>query len=167
MVEQKLRELGFYLPEAAKPVAVYVPGVLADGLLFTSGQLPFADGEIKYQGRLGEDLTTAQGQAAAQLCALNCLAVIKQLVGDLNQVERIVKVVGFVSSAPGFYEQPQVINGASNLLGQVFGQIGEHARSAVGVSALPLNAAVELEMVVKVRSTVNSSLKSLGSSSTD
>ena len=153
MVEQKLRELGFTLPEAAKPVAVYVPGVMTDGLLFTSGQLPLADGEIKYRGRLGEDLTTAQGQAAAQLCALNCLAVIKQLVGNLNRVEKIVKVVGYVSSAPGFYEQPQVINGASNLLGQVFGENGWHARSAVGVSALPLNAAVELEMVVKLRTT--------------
>lgn len=155
MVEQRLRELGYTLPESVKPAAVYVPGVLADGLLFTSGQLPVVDGEIKYQGRLGEDLTTAQGQAAAQLCALNGLAVIKQLIGDLNQVEQIVKVVGYVSSAPGFYEQSQVINGASDLLGQVFGQSGRHARSAVGVSALPLNVAVELEMVVKVRPTVD------------
>ena len=153
MVEQKLRELGLLLPEVPKPVAAYVPGVLADGLVFTSGQLPIVNGELKYKGRLGEDLSSANGYEAAQQCALNCLAVIKQLAGSLNQVEKIVKVVGYVNSAPGFYEQPQVINGASNLLGQVFGEKGLHARSAVGVSALPLNAAVELELVVKVRLT--------------
>jgi enamine deaminase RidA (YjgF/YER057c/UK114 family) len=151
MVEDKLRELGYSLPEVSRPVAAYVPGVLVDGMVYTSGQLPLVNGKVTYPGRLGEDLSVSQGYEAARLCALNCLAVVKQLVGSLNRVEKIVKVVGYVNCAPGFNEQPKVINGASELLGQVFGEIGQHARSAVGVSALPLEASVELEMVVKVK----------------
>lgn len=147
-VEQKLSELGVVLPEAAKPVGAYVPAVRSGNLIFTAGQVPLLNGEIKYAGKVGIDVSEEEAFAAARICAVNCLAAIKRLTGSLDNIRQIVKVVGFVNCAPDFTAQPKVINGASELLGQLFA--GGHARSAVGVSALPLNAAVELEMVVEV-----------------
>ncbi|MCL4441728.1 MAG: RidA family protein [Firmicutes bacterium] len=151
MFEDKLKEKGIDLPPVARPVAAYVPAVLVDKYVYTSGQIPFVEGELKYKGRVGGDLSDKEGYAAARICALNCLSAVRSVAGSLDNIERIVKVTGFVNSAQGFSGQPGVINGASELLGQVFGEAGRHARSAVGVSELPLNAAVEVEMVVKLR----------------
>lgn len=151
-VEDKLKEMGLALPAAPKPVAAYVPAVVTDdGYVYTSGQIPFANGELIFKGKVGGALDESQGYAAAQICALNCLSVIKAAVGSLDRIERVVKVTGFVASAPGFNMQPKVVNGASELLGKLFGAKGEHARSAVGVSELPLDAAVEVEMIVKIK----------------
>ncbi|QGG47272.1 RidA family protein [Heliorestis convoluta] len=151
-VETKLQEMGLTVPEAPKPVAAYVPALRVGDYIYTSGQIPFVNGELKYKGKVGKDLTPEDAYEAAKICCLNCLSVIKGQVGDLNQVKQIVKVVGFVNSGPGFQGQPGVINGASELLGQVFGTKGQHARSAVGVNELPLDAAVEVEMIVQVSS---------------
>ena len=148
-VAERLAELGLTLPPVAAPVAAYVPAVVDGGLVWTSGQLPFVDGALPATGVVGdgEGLVPAQDAAQlARLCALNALAAIGS-VADLDDVRRIVKVVGFVASAPGFAGQPSVVNGASELLGQVFGDAGRHARSAVGVAALPLGAPVEVEVV--------------------
>jgi enamine deaminase RidA (YjgF/YER057c/UK114 family) len=148
-VADRLAELGLTLPAVAAPVAAYVPAVVDGGLVWTSGQLPFAEGALPATGVVGdgEGLVPAQDAAhLARLCALNALAAIGS-VADLDDVRRIVKVVGFVASAPGFTGQPGVVNGASELLGQVFGDAGRHARSAVGVAALPLGAPVEVEVV--------------------
>lgn len=149
--EQKITELGLSIPEVAKPVAAYVPAVKVGDYVYTSGQIPFISGELKYKGKVGSDVTAEDGYEAAKVCALNCLAAIKSVVGNLDSVEKIVKIVGFVNSANGFNMQPKVVNGASELIGQIFGKSGEHARSAVGVSELPLDAAVEVEMIVKVK----------------
>lgn len=149
--EAKLQELGLKVPEVAKPVAAYVPAVKVGDYVYTSGQIPFVEGKLKYVGKVGKDLSLEEGYEAAKVCALNCLAAVKCVIGSLDKVEQIVKVVGFVNSAPGFADQPKVVNGASELIGQVFGTAGEHARSAVGVAELPLNAAVEVEMIVKVK----------------
>lgn len=151
MFEDKLKEIGMSLPPVAKPVAAYVPAVLVDKYVYTSGQIPFVEGELKYKGRVGGDLTDQEGYEAARICVLNCLSAVKSVAGSLDNIERIVKVTGFVNSAPGFSGQPGVINGASELLGRIFGEAGRHARSAVGVSELPLNAAVEVEMIVKLK----------------
>ncbi|QBS37931.1 RidA family protein [Thermaerobacter sp. FW80] len=148
--ERRLEELGLALPPVAPPVAAYVPGVLEDGWLYVSGQLPLREGQVLYRGKVGRDVTPDDGYAAARLCALNALAVVRAVAGSLDRVVRVVKVVGFVNSAPGFTGQPQVVNGASELLGQVFGERGRHARSAVGVAELPLDAAVEVEAVFRV-----------------
>ena len=148
-VADRLAELGLTLPPVAAPVAAYVPAVVDGALIWTSGQLPFVDGALPATGLVGdgEGLVPAQDAAQlARLCALNALAAIGS-VADLDSVRRIVKVVGFVASAPGFAGQPVVVNGASELLGQVFGVAGRHARSAVGVAALPLGAPVEVEVV--------------------
>ncbi|GAW92280.1 RidA family protein [Calderihabitans maritimus] len=151
MIEEKLKELGLQLPEAPEPLAAYVPAVKVDKWVYTAGQIPLIGGSLKYRGKLGRDLTVEEGYKAAEICALNCLSVIKAAVGSLDQIERIVKVVGFVNSAPGFIEQPKVINGASELLGKLFGEAGQHARSAVGVNELPADAPVEIEMIVKLK----------------
>lgn len=148
--EQRLAELGIELPATPRPVAAYVPGVRTGNLVFTSGQVSFAGGELTYQGKVGRELTLEQGREAARLCALNALAVVRDLAGGLDRVKRIVKLLVFVNSAPGFADQPQVANGASELLLEIFGDAGRHARSAVGCSELPLNAAVEVEMVVEL-----------------
>ena len=150
-VEDKLKELGIQVPEAAKPVAAYVPAVKSGDTVYTSGQIPFVAGELKFKGKVGSEISTEQGYEAAKVCAINCLAAIKSLIGSLDQIENVVKVVGFVNSAPGYSEQPKVINGASELIGKVFGPAGSHARSAVGVAELPLDAAVEVEMIVKIK----------------
>ncbi|MCX7780658.1 MAG: RidA family protein [Negativicutes bacterium] len=149
--ENKLKELGIQIPEAAKPVAAYVPAVKSGNYIYTSGQIPLVAGDLKYKGKVGKDLPLEQGYEAAKVCAINCLAAIKSLTGTLDAIESVVKVVGFVNSAPGFTDQPKVVNGASELIGNVFGQAGAHARSAVGVAELPLDAAVEVEMIVKVK----------------
>ncbi|MDO5411479.1 MAG: RidA family protein [Lachnospiraceae bacterium] len=149
-IEEKMKELGYVLPQAPKPVAAYVPGVQDGCLVYTSGQLPTENG-VLHKGKLGENMTIEEGYEAARLSALNCLGVLKSMVGDLDRVERIVKVVGFVNSTPDFESQPKVVNGASELLGEIFGDAGKHARSAVGVNSLPLGAACEIEIVAHVR----------------
>jgi len=148
--EERLAELGLEVPEVVPPVAVYVPAVRSGNQVFTSGQLPMRDGELMATGVVGTDVTAEQAYECAQQCALNAIAAVKSQVGDLSNVKRVVKVVGFVASAPGFTGQPGVINGASELLGKVFGDAGVHARSAVGVAALPLGAPVEVEILVEV-----------------
>ncbi|MCF8262760.1 MAG: RidA family protein [Melioribacteraceae bacterium] len=150
-IEEKLKELGHQLPEIAKPLASYIPATVVDGFVYTSGQVPILKGELIYKGKVGSDLTLNEGQMAAQMCILNCLAAIKGEIGDLDKIERIVKLTVFVQSAEGFTDQPKVANGASDLLQQVFGDAGKHARSAVGVIHLPIGSAVEIEMIAKIR----------------
>ena len=150
-VDSKLAELGLTLPPPAAPVASYLPAVEAGGLLHVSGQLPFKDGAVM-TGRLGGDVNLAYGQEAAQRCALMLVAQIKAALGGLHRVERIVKLGVFVNSAPGFTDQPKVANGASDLMFALFGDAGRHARSAVGVSVLPLGAAVEIDAIVQITS---------------
>jgi enamine deaminase RidA (YjgF/YER057c/UK114 family) len=149
-VHARLAELGLDLPEAAAPVAAYVPTVTAGGLMHISGQLPFKDGAVM-TGRLGEDRDLAYGQEAAQRCGLMLVAQIEKALGGFDRVERIVKLGVFVNSAPGFTEQPQVANGASELMEQLFGEAGRHARAAVGVAVLPRGAAVEIDAIVAVK----------------
>ncbi|MDX9872584.1 MAG: RidA family protein [Clostridia bacterium] len=150
-VEEKIKAMGLELPDVPKPLAAYVPGVKADNVIYTSGQIPLVKGELKYKGKVGKDLTEQEGYEAAKVCVLNCLSIIKDLTGDLDKVEQVIKVNGFVASAPDFNMQPKVINGASELLKEVFGDKGIHARAAVGVNELPINAACEVELIVKVR----------------
>lgn len=149
-VEERLKEQGITLPQPAAPAANYVSVVRTGNLLFTAGQLPFVDGKLKASGLLGRDLDVAEGREAARLCAVNVLAQAKAAVGDLERIARIVKLTVFVASAPDFTEQPAVANGASDLLVTVLGDKGRHARSAVGMAALPLNAPVEVEAVIEV-----------------
>lgn len=151
MFEEKLKELGIELPVTPKPVAAYVPAVQVDKYVYTSGQIPFVNGELKYKGKVGEQLNETEGYEAAKICAINCLSAAKGITGSLDKIEKVVKVTGFVNSAPGFSAQPKVINGASELLGQVFGDAGSHARSAVGVSELPLDVPVEVEIIFKLK----------------
>lgn len=148
--EERLVELGLELPGVVPPVAAYVPAVRSAGLVWTSGQLPMVDGALTATGKVGAEVDPDTARALAQRCALNALAAVKAEVGELTAVHRVVKVVGFVASAPDFTGQPQVVNGASELLGDVFGDAGRHARSAVGVAVLPLDAPVEVELVVEV-----------------
>lgn len=148
--EERLAELGLELPGAVPPVAAYVPALRDGDLVWTSGQLPMVDGELAATGKVGAEVDPDTAKQLALRCALNALAAVKAEVGDLSAVRRVVKVVGFVASAPGFTGQPQVVNGASELLGEVFGDAGRHARSAVGVAVLPLDAPVEVEVVVRV-----------------
>jgi len=145
----RLRELGIELPEVVKPLASYVPAVRSGNLVYTSGQLPMQAGKLAATGKIGADVTPEHGKELARICALNALAAVDSLVG-LDEITQVVKVVGFVASAPGFNGQPGVINGASHLLGEVFADRGTHARSAVGVAELPLDAPVEVELVVEV-----------------
>jgi enamine deaminase RidA (YjgF/YER057c/UK114 family) len=149
-VGDRLAELGLTLPAVAAPVASYIPAVRSGAHVWTSGQLPFVDGKLAATGKVGAEVEAGAAKQLAATCALNALAAIAAEIGDLDQVRRVVKVVGFVASAPSFFGQPGVINGASELLGQVFGEAGKHARSAVGVAVLPLDAPVEVEVVVEV-----------------
>ena len=152
-VEARLAELGLSVPDVAAPVAVYVPAVRDGKHIQTSGQLPFVAGELAGTGKVGADgglVSADDAKALAQVCALNAIAAVKSVVGDLDKVTRVVKVVGFVASDPSFTGQPGVVNGASELLGRAFGDAGVHARSAVGVAVLPLDAPVEVEIVVTV-----------------
>ena len=148
--EERLAELGLSVPEVAKPVAAYVPAVISGDLVFTSGQLPMKNGELMLTGKVGGEVSPEEATACAQQCALNAIAAVKSKIGDLDQVVQIVKVVVFVASTPDFTGQPQVANGASELLGKVFGDAGIHARSAVGVPVLPLDSPVEVEIIVRV-----------------
>ena len=148
-VEQKLQELGLTLPEVATPAGAYVPAVISGNLVFTAGQIPLVDGKLMATGKVGDEITPEFAKEIAQRCALNALAAVKSVIGDLARVKRVVKVVGFVASTPEFTGQPGVINGASELLGAVFGDAGLHARSAVGVAVLPLDAPVEVELIVE------------------
>ena len=151
-IEQRLIELGSPLPEVAKPVAAYVPSVVSGNLVFTSGQLPFKDGALIAAGKVGESaglIDPAEAKLLARQSALNALAAIKMVIGDLDRVTRIVKVVGFVASVPEFTGQPGVMNGASEFLVEVFGDNGVHARSAVGVPSLPLDSSVEVELIAE------------------
>ncbi|MCV7259578.1 RidA family protein [Mycobacterium shimoidei] len=148
-VSTRLGQLGIQLPEVAKPLASYVPAVRTGNLVYTSGQLPMQAGKLAAIGKVGAEVSAEEAAALARVCALNALAAVDSLVG-IDAVTRVVKVVGFVASAAGFNGQPGVINGASDLLSEVFGDRGAHARSAVGVSELPLNAPVEVELVVEV-----------------
>ncbi|MFD8704381.1 RidA family protein [Kitasatospora sp. NPDC059648] len=150
-VESKLAELGLTLPPVAAPVAAYVPAVQSGEFVFTSGQLPVVGGKLPSTGKVGAEVSPEEAKELAQTCALNALAAVKSVIGDLDRIERVVKVVGFVASAPDFHGQPAVINGASELLGQVLGEAGVHARSAVGVTVLPLDAPVEIEIQVRVK----------------
>ncbi len=148
-IEARLAELGLSLPAVAAPVAAYVPAVISGNHVYTSGQLPFIDGKLTATGKVGAGVSAEDAKAMAATAAINALAALKSVIGDLDRVVRIVKVVGFVSSDPSFTGQPGVINGASELLGEVFGEAGVHARSAVGVSVLPLDSPVEVELVAE------------------
>ncbi|GAA4861775.1 RidA family protein [Pseudonocardia benzenivorans] len=144
-----LRELGITLPSVPKPAGSYIPARRSGSLVYTAGQVPIVDGAVVAQGKVGAEVTTEQAYDLARVCALNAIAAVDGLVG-IDAITGIVKVVGFVASAPGYNDQPKVVNGASDLLGQLFGEAGLHARSAVGVAELPLNVPVEVELVVEV-----------------
>jgi enamine deaminase RidA (YjgF/YER057c/UK114 family) len=148
--ERKLKELHIELPPPPQPLAIYVPAVLAGNILYLSGVLPMRDGQLVFSGKLGRDLTVAQGMEAARLALLNALAIAKQALGTLDRVTRVVKVVGHVASAEGFVQQSQVLNGASDLLVEIFGEAGRHARVAVGAAELPRGAPVEIEVIFSV-----------------
>ena len=148
--EKKLKDFGFTVPQPPAPMGLYVPAVRTGSLVFCSGQGPSVDGVLKFVGKIGDTLTLEDGQQAARICALNCLAEVRSVIGSLNRIRRIVHLRGFVNSAPGFFDQPKVVNGASQLMLDVFGEAGRHARAALGTSNLPSNIAVELEMVVEV-----------------
>ncbi|WP_141335909.1 RidA family protein [Paenibacillus sp. tmac-D7] len=151
-IEDRLKSLNIDLPEPAAPAAIYIPAVTVNNLVYTSGNDCRKDGKLIYMGKVGSDLSVEQGQQAARQTMINLLAVLKNHIGDLDRVERIVKLLGFVNSAPGFVEQPYVINGASSLLEEIFGDAGKHARSAIGAPELPFNTPVEIEMIVQLKS---------------
>ncbi|POH61051.1 RidA family protein [Arthrobacter glacialis] len=148
-IEARLTELGLTLPPVVPPVAVYVPAVISGNHVYTSGQLPFIGGKLTATGKVGAEVSAEDAKSMAATCAINAIAALKNVIGDLDRVTRIVKVVGFVASDPSFTGQPGVINGASELLGEVFGDAGVHARSAVGVSVLPLDSPVEVELIAE------------------
>lgn len=149
---QRLAELGLELPPVPRPAGSYVPATRTGNLVYTAGQLPFRDGELAFEGKVGADVSLEEASEAARLCALNALAAAAEAAGGLDGIGRVVKVTGFVASAPGFTGQPAVVNGASDLLGEVFGEAGLHARSAVGVAELPRGVPVEVEMIVELNS---------------
>jgi enamine deaminase RidA (YjgF/YER057c/UK114 family) len=148
--EERLAELGLSVPEVAKPVAAYIPAVRSGHHVFTSGQLPMRDGQLMLTGKVGGEVSQEEAVECARQCGLNALAAVRAEVGELSAVKRIVKVVAFVASTPDFTGQPQVANGVSELLGEVFGEAGRHSRSAVGVPVLPLDAPVEVELIVEI-----------------
>ncbi|PJJ71123.1 enamine deaminase RidA (YjgF/YER057c/UK114 family) [Diaminobutyricimonas aerilata] len=148
-VEARLAELGITLPAVATPAGAYIPALQTGNLVFTAGQIPFVDGALPLTGKVGAEVTPEKAKDLARVAALNALAAVESVIGSLDRVTRIVKLVGFVSSAPDFTGQPGVINGASDVLGEIFGDAGRHARSAVGVAVLPLDAPVEVELIVE------------------
>jgi enamine deaminase RidA (YjgF/YER057c/UK114 family) len=150
VVESKLSTLGIELPDSPKPVAAYIPAKQSGKLVFTAGQLPMVNGELISIGLLGNDVEIEEANKAARICTLNALAAIKGVIGDLDRIKQIIRVVGYVASVPTFTQQPAVVNGASELLLEIFGENGKHARSAVGMAVLPLNASVEIELTVEV-----------------
>ncbi len=149
-IENKIKELGLQLPEPPKPLAAYIPAKQVGNLVFTAGQLPMVNGEIILKGLLGQDVEIDPAYNAAKICTLNALSAIKGVIGDLDKIKQVVRVVGYVASFPTFIQQPAVVNGASELLLEIFGENGKHARSAVGMAVLPLNAAVEIELTVEI-----------------
>jgi enamine deaminase RidA (YjgF/YER057c/UK114 family) len=149
-IESRLIELKLVLPEAPKPVAAYISAKQTGNLVFTAGQLPMVNGELVSKGLLGQDVEIDEANKAARICTINALAAIKGVIGDLDRIKQIVRVVGYVASVPTFTQQPAVVNGASELLLEIFGENGKHARSAVGMAVLPLNASVEIELTVEV-----------------
>ncbi len=149
-MEDRLRDLGYELPPVPNAAGSYVPTTRTGALIFTAGQLPFKEGQLSYTGKVGREVSTEEAQEAARLCALNALAAVKAEAGSLENVSRVVKVTGYVASAAGFNGQPGVMNGASDFIGEVFGNRGLHARSAVGVAELPLDAPVEIELIVEL-----------------
>ena len=151
MIEEKIKELGLELPEAPKALAAYIPSLKINNLVFTAGQIPVVKGELKIKGKLGAEISEEEGRKAAEICAMNCLSVVKTAAGSLDNIGRIVKLTVFVNSAEGFSDQHKVANGASELIGKIFGEAGQHVRSAVGVNELPMNAAVEIEMIAEVK----------------
>jgi enamine deaminase RidA (YjgF/YER057c/UK114 family) len=146
---QRIGDLGIVLPQVAAPAGAYVPAVISGNLVFTAGQIPMVDGKLVATGKVGTEISVEQAKDIARICALNAVAAVKSVIGDLDRVKKVVKVVGFVASEPSFTQQPAVVNGASELLEQIFGEKGIHARSAVGVAVLPLDAPVEVELVVE------------------
>lgn len=151
MIEEKIKTLGYDIPIAPKPLAAYIPAIKVGKLIFTAGQLPMIDGKLISEGKLGGEVSDETGIKAAEICALNCLSVIKSEIGSLEKIKQVVKVTVFVNSAAGFTAQPKIANGASEFLVSIFGDAGKHVRSAVGVNELPINAPVEIEMIVKVK----------------
>lgn len=151
MFEEKLKELGIEIPEAPKPLASYIPAAISGNLVYTAGQVPLEGGKLNYTGLVGKDISIEDAQKAAKVCAINCLSVIKSVIGDLNKIERILKLTVFVASSDGFVDQPKVANGASDFIVEVFGEKGKHVRSAVGVSGLPINAPIEIEMIAELK----------------
>jgi enamine deaminase RidA (YjgF/YER057c/UK114 family) len=149
-IEGNLANLGLVLPAISKPVAAYVPAKQSGKLVFTAGQLPMVNGELISKGLLGQDIEIEDANKAARICTLNALAAIKGVIGDLDRIKQVVRVVGYVASVPTFTQQPAVVNGASELLIEIFGDSGKHARSAVGMAVLPMNASVEIELTVEV-----------------
>ena len=149
-IENKIKELGLQLPEPPKPLAAYIPAKQAGNLVFTAGQLPMVNGEIILKGLLGQDVEIEPAYNAAKICTLNALSAIKGVIGDLDKIKQVVRVVGYVASVPTFTQQSAIVNGASEFLLEIFGDKGKHARSAVGMAVLPLNAAVEIELTVEV-----------------
>ena len=148
-IDARLAELGIRIPQLAKPVAAYVPATTSGNLVFTAGQLPFVDGTLPATGKVGAEVSADDAAGYARICVLNALAAAESVIGSLDRVTRVVKVTGFVASAPDFSGQPAVLNGASTVLGEIFGDIGQHARSAVGVAVLPLDAPVEVELILE------------------
>jgi enamine deaminase RidA (YjgF/YER057c/UK114 family) len=148
-IEDRLKELGLMLPTVSKPVAAYVPAIVTGNLVFTAGQLPFVDGKLEATGKVGAEVSAEDAAKLARTCILNALAAASSVIGSLDRVTRVVKVVGFVASAPDFTGQPAVVNGASELLGELFGEPGQHARSAVGDAVLPKDAPVEVELILE------------------
>lgn len=149
-VDDNLRSLGISLPTPPAPAGSYVPVVVSGKLAFVAGQIPMEAGQVKFKGKVGKDLPVEEGQKAARLCTVNALAQLRAALGSLDRIERVVKVTGFVNCAPDFVEQPRVVNGSSDLLVQIFGEKGRHARAAVGVSSLPMDSAVEVEFIVQI-----------------
>lgn len=150
-IERKIKELGLIIPEAPKPIAEYIPAKKISNLVFTSGQGPVKDGKFVYVGKIGAEVSLKEGYESAKICAINCLAAIKSLIGSLDNIDEIVKIKGYVNSTSDFYQQPEVVNGASELIVKIFGEKGKHARSALGTSVLPGNIPVELEMIVSIK----------------
>ena len=148
-IEARLAELGIRMPAVAQPVAAYVPAVISGNLVFTAGQLPFVDGALPATGKVGAEVSADDAADYARTCVLNALAAAVSVIGSLDRVTRVVKVTGFVASAPDFTGQPAVLNGASTVVGEIFGEMGAHARSAVGVAVLPLDAPVEVELILE------------------
>jgi enamine deaminase RidA (YjgF/YER057c/UK114 family) len=149
-IEKRLSELGITLPKVSIPIASYIPAIKVSNLIFTSGQLPFIDGEITCTGLVGRDVEVEAASNAARVCTINALAAIREIIIDLDRIKQVVKITGFVAGAPTFTQQPAVINGSSNLILEIFGEKGKHTRSAVGMSSLPLNSSVEIEFIFEV-----------------